>query len=387
MWALPALVLTVLLTLLLVESDKLREFEALGQDIQMRLSPPPSRSDVALVVINDTDFKEIFDSTRPLNPAKLHDLIDAIAKGKPRVIGVDLNTSDPKFKDFQVESWWPPLVWGRMVMEFEPSVIENPVPERPVALDVLGGGRPELNNAQHSGLPSVIDIDNVTRAYQRVVETSSGEVLPTIPWAVVKKFDNGIAAAREESTAPLMISYAGDPRGSHRTELSAAEVLDYAADPGWANNGYIKDDIVLIGADYPREDRHETPLGEMLGVRIMATVIETELSGGGIKRPGRLALLPLWILQALALILVFQFFPLRKEPLRNVSLTIILVPVTVLLCSLIASRSLAYWSYFVPIAVGVVISQLLDQLNDFRKEKLSQAVSNVIGNEETASGR
>ena len=78
--ALPALVLSIILAVALVESDKLQKLEAIGQDIQMRLSQLPSQSDVALVVINDDDFKEIFNSTRPLNPVKLHDLITAVCE-------------------------------------------------------------------------------------------------------------------------------------------------------------------------------------------------------------------------------------------------------------------------------------------------------------------
>ena len=274
-----------------------------------------------------------------------------------------------------------------MILEFHPNSRENPVPERPVPLNVLGGQSPILERAQHSGLPTLIDIDGTTRFYQRLVETSSGEILPSIPWAVVKKFDSQLSQALGESKEPLMIRYAGDQRGSHRTELTASEVLKYAAEPGWSDNGYIKDDIVLIGGDYQREDRHQTPLGEMLGVRILATAIETELSGGGIRRPRKIALFPLWVMQGVALVLIFHFYPLSEKPLTNITLNLLVIPITVILCSLIASGSLAYWSYFIPVAVGILINKLIDQFNDWRKKRLSKAVRDIVGQREKPSSQ
>lgn len=373
------LVLTVVLTVIMVRTDTLREFESLGQDIQTRLAPPPAGDQVALVIIDDGDYRTLFNGTSPLDPRQLQTLLAAIAKAGPKVIGVDIDTSDRQFYGFQIAEWWPPTVWARAVYQFEAGAGQNPVPERPVPLDVLGGGAPRLN-AERAGVPALIDVGNVTRFYQRLIETGDGP-LPSFPWAVATAADPTLARRREVDAEALMIRFAGDAEGSHRTELSALQVLRFAGEEWWQRDSPLKGKVVLLGGSYTgaeRQDQSDTPLGGMYGVRILASVVETELGGGGIKRPGELALLPLWALQGLALVLVFSLYPLRKEPVRNLAAALLLLPLTAVVCSLIASRSLAYWSYFIPMGAGVLAYQLLDQLNDWRREKMAEAVSKVV---------
>lgn len=371
--------MTIVLTVIMVRTDTLRGFESLAQDIQTRLSPPPAGDQVALVVINDSDYRTLFNGASPLDPRQLQTLLTAIAKAKPKVIGVDIDTSDRQFSGFQLAEWWPPTVWARAVYQFETDAGQNPVPERPIPRDILGGGAPWLN-AERAGVPALIDVGNMTRFYQRLIETSDGMV-PSFPWAVATTADPTLARRYEVNAEALMIRFAGDAEGSHRTELSALQVLRFASEEWWQSDSPLKGKVVLLGGSYigtERQDQSDTPLGEMYGVRILASVVETELEGGGVKRPGELALLPLWALQGLALVLVFSLYPLRKEPVRNLTATLLLLPLTAVVCSLLASRSLAYWSYFIPIGVGVLAYQLLDQLNDWRKEKMGEAVKKIV---------
>lgn len=366
---LPVLLLAIMLTIVLVRVDALHNLVHMGQDIQMRSSAPPEDSEVVIVMINEDDYKNIFNATSPLSATKLQELINVIAKGKPKVIGIDIATSDHQFRGFQIAEEWPPIIWVRAVFDFVPSAQPSTGLSRPVPHDVLGGKDPKLNDV-NSGLPTLIDDkDSVTRFYQRMVETTNG-YLPSFPWAVVKKFKPEIGEEHVATTDPLMIKFAGDAVGSHRVEFSASQVLSFAKETWWQENIEIKDKIVLLGGNYLGSDRHNTPLGEMNGLRVLSSVIEMELREGGIKRPSEIVLVPLWFLQGVMLVLVFQRFPLRNSLLQNLTLSFTLVAVTPLICSLITSRSLAYWAYFAPVAVGVLIHQLLDELNDWRKEKL-----------------
>lgn len=371
--ALPVLLLTILLTLMLVRRDELHEFVADTQDLLMRLSAQPKDSRVAVVMIGDEEYEHEFNKDGSLNAAKLQELVVAIAKGNPKVIAVDIDTSDKRYRDFQFAEVRAPVVWVRAVYE---PVTENPTPR-----DVLGGQDPRLNDDQHSGLPLLYDVNKVTRLYQRIIETTEGNTV-SFPWAVVKRFDPKVGEQRRATTDQLIIGFAGAPL----EELSASQILKVADEPWWPNNDKIKDKIVLVGVSYLGQDRHETPLGEKQGVHNMAAVIETELNGGGIKQPDELAFLPLWVFQSVVLVILFQYFPLRKAIWKNLGWSLALVVGSALICSLIASLiasraltylSLVYLAYFLPVGILVFVDQLRELLNDWRREKLAHVYGQV----------
>lgn len=369
---LPVLLLTILLTLFLVRIDRLHGFAADSQDLLLHLSGQPAGGDskVVVVMIDDEDYESGFKKNGALDPSKLHELIDAIEKGNPALIGVDINTSDDRYRNFQIADWMPnKLVWVREVAV--------PVTEIPIPRDVLGGMEPRLNYDPHSGLPVLYEVNKVTRLYQREIETTEG-VLSSFPWAVVKKFRPGIASALRANTNRLMIRFAG----AKYDDFSASQILKASNESWWANNKEIRGKIVLIGVSYLGQDLQQTPLGELHGVHNMAAAIQTELGGGGIEQPNEFALLPLWILEGVLLVLVFQFFPLQEALLQNLAWSLVLILGTSLICSLIASRSLTYstltyLAYFLPVGILVFIEQLRDLLNDWRKKRIKKVYSEV----------
>src|SRR5688572_907223 len=86
----PALLLTLLLTLLVAMMEVPFELEYKIQDLRTRfMTTTPVRSEVVVVLIDDNDYKQLFQATSPLKPEMLQSLISAIAKGNPKVIGVD----------------------------------------------------------------------------------------------------------------------------------------------------------------------------------------------------------------------------------------------------------------------------------------------------------
>lgn len=380
--ALPALLVTFVMTFVFVQMDALRSLGDFGQDLQERLISPAESSEVAVVVIDAHDYEKLFDATSPLKPARLYELIGAIASGKPKVIGVDIDTSDKQFKDFPIAAGWPPVVWARGLSPLDAP----PASDKPIALPVLGGKSIQPDD-DLSGVAATSPVDDVTRLYQRFIETTDGTV-PSFSWALVKKYDPDIETRLEADDTPRLIRFTGDEIGSHRTELAASRVLEFAREDWWGNNNLIKDKIVLLGGSYGgsgKADQSRTPLGEMYGIRIMASVAETELNGGGIKEPGVVALLPLWAFQGLILVLLFHFYPFRNRkvqhaPLRwrNVALHLMFILLLAFICSLISSRFSSYWSYFLPVALGLYIYHLLDLLNDWRKATLTSAVTQLM---------
>jgi hypothetical protein len=369
----------------------------------MQLDNPLEQSDVVIVDITAADFEDLFDGkTQPLNPPKLQELITAVSKGKPCVIGIDIGTDFPQFADpgqFVVKKDWSPIVWVRDIKS-----LPEDVTEKPVAVGILGkkdaGG---LN----SGLPLLIDDrQGVTRKYRRLIETET-EKLPSFGWAIYRqaarekckgmKFPPGMEIdQREEEESALYISFSRGNTNSFgpdtdqdsvkkdggeewteaeyigRTKIPASQITDFADGEDWQNNELIKDKIVLIGGSY-NEDSSQTPLGRLWGVEIIANVIETELNGGGLKPPGFLVTSLFAAFDGLLLLLLFHVFSWQRAFLIGLVSIVILS----FICSLIAFGTFSYWILYTPIMLGVLLTELYDRLKGYLKGKYRGGVEDI----------
>lgn len=352
-----------LFTLVSNRAGLLTYLETSFLDAQMKLDVPNQESDVVIVDITQNDFEKIFDrKTRPLKPDALRELIDAVARGQPCVIGVDIDTHFPEFKNFKVTNEWPPTIWSREIAELPADITQKPRP-----LDVLGGQNPALNDK--SGIPLLLDDpgSKTTRQYMRLIETSLGKQ-PSFPWAVYKqrqRRDCGGTTfpALNESTDPLIIRYSRGQEGIGRTRISATNIVEFAKDPNWSQNELIRNKIVLIGGSYLDEDRHDTPLGRMTGVEVMANVVESELAGGGIKPPNNWTFGLLLLFDGFLVIALFHLLPLRKALLLSLPVIVFLS----LLCSFLTYQSFSRWAFFAPVMIGVMLAELLDMVRDIYK--------------------
>jgi len=348
-----------LLTLVFAHLGILHKLEPVVMDARMRLTKAPGDSSVAIVSIDDEDYQTLFHGQSPLDPIRLATLIGALAAGDPTVIVVDIDTSDPRFKGFTLGNpddgtpeKKPRFVWEREVRHLPERAGENLEP-----LDVLGG-KSDLDTATNTlGLALLIeDPDGVTRRYRRLIPTRQGNLM-SLPWAAAKTFLEVVKRdVPQESTNDLVIAYSGDREGSHRVKLSAAKTLEMSKQ--WPAASPIRDKIVLLGGSYLDQDRHETPLGRLTGVEILANVIETETEhGGGHPAPGLLPMLVLQAFEALGLIVLFHAFPLRRALLWS----LVVIPVAIA-CSFIASGSLSQTLYFLPILIGLVLFELYEHI-------------------------
>jgi len=360
--ALPFFLISAVLTFLLSQAGNFIKLETTALDLQMRLQEPPSQSKVAIVRITNEDYKSLFGGKSPLNPEQLQRIINAIALGKPKAIGVDIITSSSEFRNAGFSSNVP-LIWARTALysNKEQNFYLN---------DVLGGREP----APASGLIVLHeDSDGILRRYQRLFKTGQGTV-PSFSWAVLKESNNA-PSNLPENEEELFINFTGNPRVLKRYSLPASQVLEMSGGEGWQTDSPIKDKIVLLGGDYAVQDEHNTPLGWMLGVDVQASVIETELKGGGNAPANRIVIGLLQIVDGLVLLLLFHFLSFKKA----VGFSLLGILPLFAVCSLITYFSFGYWAYFAPILLAVLLQQIYDRLKDYRKELAIDTVEKVDG--------
>lgn len=401
--AAPVIVIFVLLTFLLEYGGWLRSFETAALDTFVLLRKPLDDRHVVIVGITNDDYRKAFGGKSPLDPARLKEVIDAIAKGNPAVIGVDLDTSSETFRDLQPPPA-PVVVWARgaeraalrqheggggvegkdvaevgegLLHRFLPLVF-RPEEERFSVSEVLGRG----GNALRSGLALVPrDSDGAIRRYRRSFKTWEPDApsMDSFSWAVVKEYRRSKGRApepSEESGEVWVMSYAVNEYAFK--PISVKEVLDLHQGAGWqGERGPLKDKVVLLGGVYPASrDLHYTPAGRRYGVELMAYAVESDLQGRSVRPPSKYTVGLGGLLVGFALVLVHARFGERRKHLRY---TLVAVPLLALLTSLFVFSSLALWAVFLPTLLAVLFQQLYDDVQQYRKRMVDELYKEVEG--------
>ena len=370
--ALPVVAALVLLTWIFGHSGVLHKVERVVSDAQVRLNRAPTDSPVVVVDIDDQDYRELFGSTSPLDPMQLEKLLTEIAKGQPSVVGIDIDTSDSRFAtQFTLANSGPQLVWERELRDVPQERTDG---EQLQPLDILGGQK-DINPATNSsGLPLLLDDseDKVTRRYRRSISTQKG-LLPSLPFAIAKAYlrnDPEKLGKLHDSEQDLLIRFSGDPEGSHRLHFSARKITELSKD--WPEASPIRGKIVLLGGSYLGQDRHETPMGQLPGLEVMANVVETELAGGGEKPPSSAVLLLLELFEAFVLILLFHALRFRLALIWS----ILLIPVMAMFCSFLTYRSGSHFVQFVFVLLGLLVFEVYEH---FRRSTVPNVYHDIKG--------
>jgi hypothetical protein len=217
----------------------------------------------------------------------------------------------------------------------------------------LGGRDPSLNLT--SGLALLVDTeDNVTRRYKRQIDTTTGFV-PSFSWAVASKFDTERTKHLSPNSDELVIRYSD---GGNRFRFAASRVLELSKGAGWASQSPIEGRIVLLGGSFGAVDRHETPMGTMTGVEVLANVIETELNGGGHHPPSTLVIVLLLSFEGFGTVLIFHKFRFLKALMLSIPLMVLLSAI----CSLLAYKTLTQLPYFLFLLMAIIIYQGFEAL-------------------------
>jgi CHASE2 domain-containing sensor protein len=359
--AAPMLSVAMLLSLLLNREGVFHRLEARALDLETRLRSSmyePQPSDVALVLIGDDEYRSLFGEQSPLDPRALHRLVAAVAAAKPKVIGVDVDTSPQVFQGLETLSpaFEVPVIWAQT------AVLSRRMQRLRVS-DVLGR---ETSAQTRAGLIVFkLDSDGVLRLYQRAYRTDKG-LRPSLPWALA-------SAARadrsrkdwEEDEDERFIAF--DLPAQHFV-LYASKVLELAGEEGWRTDSPLKDKIVLIGGDYGVQDEHDTPLGWKLGVEVLAQIVDTELllPNGGRKAAESWILVPLQLCGGMLLLLLFY----RVRLSRALLISLVALPLLAVLSSMLAYWTPSSWTYFVPALLGIVLQELFLGAWEIRKSVL-----------------
>jgi CHASE2 domain-containing sensor protein len=367
--ALLAVVLTVAFFLLTFRSKEMFELESVARDFAARSRVTQPLDTLVIVSITDSDYSTLFGARSPLAADTLARLLRAIAAGKPRIIGVDIETSDSSFSRLRplnesIQREGTKLAWARDGVPVEGH-------EGLAPFGVLGGKEPHDADGVHSGIAATaLDERGTVRTYRQRVPV--GET--TAP-----SFAAAIDGSSAGDTSTRFIAF--HQGSSAAWNITAAQLLALTALPD-SGQRLLKNKIVLLGGSYRAgRDEHHTPIGVMSGLAIQAQMLETELQGGGAKMPS------VWMLGALQLLagsmVVLLIFHLA--PTRAALAVILSVPAF----SLIGSRLITgSWvdglPYFVPLLVLLVIHQLYEKANFYRELLLRALYDHARGHDPEA---
>jgi CHASE2 domain-containing sensor protein len=403
------IVIVSLLNLYLEEKGWLRRFETAALDgVLLLKQTQPARH---VVGITDEDYKRFFQSASPLNRETFRILINNIAQHKPKVIGIDIDTSDDVFKELELSPDWPPIVWAEIGTRVEspagePSFWELLSPfseEHPVftAYPALAGQAEELSQTTGIAImPADFDMNirHYNRQYRVVAPDGSAEsAKDSFHWAIVKHYCASAADPKEcravqehvredknehdalEDNLILNLSIdpyslgnvieAGDLIGA-TFEQSANDQVGGEQEAGTLQDKF-KDKIVLIGGLYRHaRDQSNTPKGLKSGVELWTQAIESELDGQGVRKLSESLLIGVEVLSGLFMVFLSSrqkdSWLMRMLDIPFLGLFAIAV-FSIIFSGLIYS-SVALWANFVPVMVAVYLHLYYDKFKHQREQ-------------------
>ena len=370
----PVIAGSILLTLLYSNTSLFRSLETLALDFTMLVRELEGNSDVVIVRITDSDYQKYFGGKSPLDPAEVARVITLISSARPKVIGVDLDTSHEAFQSLTPAPDWPPVVWAR-------GATYSNVQGKYVLSGVLGRNMPV---APHGLVTLGLDSDGSVRRYARWYDTDAGPA-PSLPWVMLNKFRNVelTPPAASDLNKELLVDYAGpaqllaDYAGAAKPEylfrLPVWRLEELSEEGGLVGRNPLENKMVILGGDYAVQDEHDTPVGWMIGAQVLAWITETELRGGGREPIGTAAVVLLAVFDSFVLLLLIHLFGLRMTLL----LSVVLVPAMAVLLSLLFFGSVNHAATFLLILIAVLAHQTYEKGKEYLKKWREQAAEEI----------
>jgi CHASE2 domain-containing sensor protein len=396
-----ALIVISLVVVALEHLGWLSSFENTALDTFLLAGRSKPSNNVFLIEITDDDFREVFRGKSPLDAAEVRQILSLIERARPKVIGVDLDTSSSDYR----EGDWPRAVWVRDATPIcDEHKGEDEIGRESQCTDArsflrLGylGGR--FTEAESSGSietepPSglslfPLDRDGVVRRYRSAYFSDRSDppapykgLVDSFPRAVLRAFNTTrtslTQAENDESRHPaaeahassgdgeedLILNFSGDRYRFPR--MSVKQLKQAGERPFWTTDSPLKGRIVLLGGAYrAARDTYLTPVGPRNGVEIAAQAIESELSGGGLRPINHRIALCIDLAAGLGLIWLNKRFHGRFMLLIN-ALFIVLAS---LLGSYFSFHAVAYWFNFTAVLVSVWIHVLWEREAHFRESQ------------------
>lgn len=362
--ALPVIAGSILLALLYGNSALFRSLEAAALDFMMRAREQTGNSDIVIVRITDEDYRKYFGGKSPLDPAEVGRVIAAISAARPKVIGVDLDTSPESFQSLEPSPDWPPVVWARGASYSHTR--------RKFLLSGVLGRNPPL--APYGLVTLKLDSDGAVRRYARWYDTDAGPA-PSLPWAMLKKFrnDESPTPAAPDFEEEFLVDYVGPSGSEYFFRIPVSTLYSMAEQGGLGGGNLLENKMVILGGDYAVQNEHDTPVGWMIGAQVLAAITETEQRGGGRKPIGVVAVVLLGIFDSIVLLSLIHVFGLWKTLL----ISIVVVPLMAVLLSLLLFGSVSHAGGFFLILLAVLTHQVYENGKNHLKKWRERAAEEI----------
>jgi CHASE2 domain-containing sensor protein len=378
-----ALVIITIVILLLEQTSMLEGVESLGFDRMARSYPAKVSPDIYLVEITDDDYRIHFKNTSPLDAEELALLLNRIHDLHPIVLGVDLDTEDPKVQDdaeMKKLRESRDIIWA-VVPEVEASESERGVNQTFVLAPTANAFR--LGSKALPNFPR--DVDGVVRRFRdgyRATLDGKPQELASLGCALA--YRDGSASQCTENPKIRRFSLVGSNETFKTVDADEFLADDFdSRDKARRASGDQTDNplagkIVLVGGNYrAARDSYVTPAGEKPGLEVIANAAQSYLPGGK-----SILEAPWWasglfdLLIGTGVILLYWAFRLKTAFWLN----LLAAPVAAMAISFVAFLLVHYWLAFAPVLFGMMLHHLYDhieQLDELDKAGDEEKSSNI----------
>ena len=341
-----------------------------GAVLDVFLRKVSQESQILIVDISETAYRQCFSSTSPLNPDRLAALINAIRSSNPAIIGVDILTDSIPADQSQAyrelatrATRTPQTVWAA---RFEQSFVSSPN-----FFEWLAGihdrvtGRPSRILGYEPGtLPSKMwglsiflrDEDGHLRKVPRRLSISSTPESPvtaeeknSLPRAIAEMYcHRHPCKLRDSHDQEVYFSFGPIQRFNveHLFRCPAFQTGDL-----WDEFvSKARESIVLVGGSFAAsKDVYATPIGLSTGLEINAHAIDSEITGAVVTEVPRYIVAALDLLFGCTIVRIFTHSPNIR---RNINLALLLTLLAALMSILLAEFGFV-WLTWIGVAVGV----------------------------------
>jgi len=380
-------VIAAVLSVALHKLGLLERLELVNLDILLLAKQPVANTEVLLVTVEQSDYVDIFHSRSPLDQGQVIDIINRIASVKPKVIGVDLDTSDwdPQLRQ-RLAPNGVPIVWARDVAEEMRSDQRTSQSDSSKAEmgKVFGDDKPQ----ECWGVPAIApDNDGIVRNYDEGVQVPAPnpenkqhgprDYAPSFVTVVSRAADNRYCSALEFTQKPTPERKRINFENWRLNRYSASAILNLSRLPAWKASPdqfpEIHDKVVLLGGAFRQaRDRYRTPISWMDGVEILGQAVVSE-KHGGISEAGLLKMMGIDVLVGMALLSLNYLLKLRipqSARHRMLALKFVLLMVLLLVATFVSWASFTFKRYYVSsliVAAGLFVDELLKHAVEYRE--------------------
>jgi CHASE2 domain-containing sensor protein len=231
---------------------------------------PSKPSNIAIVEINDGDYQKYFHAQSPLSKEMLREIVIAILKNEPKVLGVAIDTSDSRYADFEIPDSPTPIVWATL-----------PVLSKDGELDHIKNSLGDQDSDRPEGL-AVLPQDNETNAlccYQKFEPVSKSVFEETFEQRLLGEYEPSFKNV-ERSADQYYLKFNNEDQNKQRVVMGIARLFSLSESENSRTENPLKNKIVILGGSYRGQEKiFPTYGGNYKGYEIHAAAIETDLDG------------------------------------------------------------------------------------------------------------